>query len=152
MPPAPYRETAHARGPGFCCICGQPVFRFGWHTDLWHTGSTNKRAAWHACCVAAWRLWTAPAGHATLLRRRQNRRCALTGQRLLRSSEVDHRTPLAQVWRLHKATPWPDLLAFWGAPNLQVINRGAHAAKTAAEATLRAALRNGTLDGFGVPA
>src|SRR5215467_14452912 len=23
-PPAPYRERRHARGPGFCCICGQP--------------------------------------------------------------------------------------------------------------------------------
>src|SRR6266436_1963566 len=26
-PPAPYREAAYARGPGFCCVCGQPVFR-----------------------------------------------------------------------------------------------------------------------------
>ena len=34
-PPAPYREAAFARGPGFCCVCGQPVYRFGWHVDLW---------------------------------------------------------------------------------------------------------------------
>ena len=24
VPPAPYRERAYARGPGFCCVCGQP--------------------------------------------------------------------------------------------------------------------------------
>jgi hypothetical protein len=29
-PPAPYRERAYAKGPGFCCVCGQPVYRFGW--------------------------------------------------------------------------------------------------------------------------
>ena len=23
-PPAPFREHAHALGPGFCCVCGQP--------------------------------------------------------------------------------------------------------------------------------
>ena len=32
-PPTPYRCTAFARGPGHCCICGQPVYRFGWHAD-----------------------------------------------------------------------------------------------------------------------
>src|SRR5215469_14729319 len=31
LPPAPYRERAFARGPGVCCVCGQEVFRFGWH-------------------------------------------------------------------------------------------------------------------------
>ena len=38
-PPAPYREDAYAQGSGFCCICGQPVYRFGWHVDLWDSGS-----------------------------------------------------------------------------------------------------------------
>jgi hypothetical protein len=33
--------------------------------------------------------------------------------------------------------PWPDLLAFWGMPNLRVINREAHAAKSSAETTAR---------------
>jgi hypothetical protein len=44
-PPAPYREAAHALGPGFCCVCGQPVYRLGWHTDLWATGP-NHNAVW----------------------------------------------------------------------------------------------------------
>ena len=33
--------------------------------------------------------------------------------------------------------PWPELLAFWGMPNLRVINREAHAAKSSAETTAR---------------
>ena len=54
-PPAPYRERAFARGPGFCCVCGQPVYRFGWHVDLWDAGA-NKNAAWHCACVIAWQF------------------------------------------------------------------------------------------------
>ena len=59
-PPAPFRDRAYARGPGICCVCGQPVFRYGWHCDLWREGP-NRRAGWHACCVAAWDLWTTPS-------------------------------------------------------------------------------------------
>ena len=138
-PPAPYREKAFARGPGHCCLCGQPVFRFGWHADLWGDGQVNKRAAWHACCVAAWKLWTAPAAHERHLRRRQKRRCGASGERLLKNADVDHRTPLFRVWREHRATPWPALLAYWGAANLQVVNRPAHVEKCAREAVERAA-------------
>src|SRR6516162_1346737 len=46
IPPAPYREKAFSRGPGFCCVCGEPVYQFGWHVDLWGKGR-NKRASWH---------------------------------------------------------------------------------------------------------
>ena len=62
-PPAPYREAAFARGGGACCVCGQPVYRFGWHADLWGVGP-NRNAGWHAACVIAWRLWNAPSDHA----------------------------------------------------------------------------------------
>lgn len=142
-PPAPYREAAHSLGQGHCCICGQPVFRFGWHRDLWGDGKPNKRAAWHSACVAAWRFWCDPAGQAKLLRRVQARRCGVSGKRLLRTSEVDHREPLHRVWRDQRETPWPDLLAYWGRPNLQVINRDAHRQKCAAEAGARATNRTG---------
>ena len=27
-PPAPYRDRAYALVPGFCCVCGQPVYRY----------------------------------------------------------------------------------------------------------------------------
>jgi hypothetical protein len=136
QPPAPYREPKFARGPGFCCVCGQPVYRFGWHRDLWDAGP-NRRAEWHSACVAAWRLWNAPSDHDRILRRLQQRRCAQTGGRLWKTAEIDHRVPLFQVWQERRDTPWPALLSYWGAPNLQVINRDVHAAKCAEETRYR---------------
>ncbi|SFU39909.1 hypothetical protein SAMN02799631_00451 [Methylobacterium sp. 174MFSha1.1] len=141
MPPAPFRETPYARGKGHCCICGQPVYRFGWHRDLWGAGTPNRNAAWHAACVAAWKLWTAPSDHVKELKRRQGHRCAQSGKRLLRTAEVDHRMPLYRIWREERARPWPELLGYWGLPNLQVVNRAVHADKCAAEAGERASAR-----------
>ena len=133
MPPAPYRERAYTQGPGFCCVCGQPVYRLGWHVDLWNTGP-NKNAVWHCACVVAWQFWNAPNSQIQLLRRLQSRRCAQSGGRLRRSAEVDHRVPLFRVWSEQRDAPWPELLDFWGLPNLQVINRDVHTAKCATEA------------------
>jgi hypothetical protein len=140
-PPAPYRERAYTRGVGSCCVCGQPVYRFGWHADLWNAGA-NKNAQWHCACVIAWEFWNAPSGETPLLRRLQARRCGQTGKRLWRSAEIDHRIPLFRVWNEYRDTPWPKLLEFWGLPNLQVINRDAHAAKSALEARARSAVRS----------
>jgi hypothetical protein len=136
VPPAPYRESHYALGPGFCCICGQPVYRFGWHVDLWGRGA-NRNAVWHAACVVAWDLWTAPSDHARVLKRLQQRRCAQSGGRLWKTAEVDHRVPLFRVWREHRQTQWPSLLGFWGVPNLRVINRDVHLTKCAEEARSR---------------
>jgi hypothetical protein len=124
-------------------VCGQPVFRFGWHVDLWG-GGPNKHATWHCACVIAWQFWNAPSGEAPLLRRLQARRCAQDGGRLWKTAEIDHRVPLFQVWSEHRDTPWPALLAFWGLPNLQVINRDAHVAKCASEARDRSVTRRTT--------
>jgi hypothetical protein len=132
-PPSPYREQQFSRGPGACCVCGQPVYHLGWHVDLWDKG-VNRNATWHTACVVAWRLWNAPSDHARVLRRLQNRRCAETGGRLWKTAEVDHRVPLFRVWQEHRNADWPALLAFWGVPNLRMINREAHAAKCADEA------------------
>jgi hypothetical protein len=137
MPPAPYRERRFTRGPGWCCVCGQPVYRFGWHVDLWERGS-NKNAAWHTACVVAWQLWSAPSHCVRPLKRLQRHKCAATGRRLLGAAEVDHRIPLFEVWREHRQMPWPSLLRYWGMPNLQVINREVHLEKCAGEAGLRA--------------
>ena len=138
MPPLPYRDGHMGRG---CVICGQPVFRLGWHSDLGSSGAQNARAVWHACCVVAWRLWLAPHKHRAILARMQKRKCALSGSRLLLTAEVDHRVPLFQVWRDHRDEAWPDLLAFWGKPNLQVVNKAVHGAKSADEARSRARLQ-----------
>lgn len=139
-PPAPYREKAFTKGAGFCCVCGQPVYRFGWHADLWDAGP-NKNAIWHSACVVAWQLWNAPSAQAKLLRKLQGRRCRETNRRLLKTSEVDHQVPLFQVWKQHRDAPWPQLLGYWGVPNLQVINREVHVAKCADEARGRSAAR-----------
>jgi hypothetical protein len=143
VPPTPFREKSHAKDPGYCCVCGQPVFRFGWHRDLWGEGRPNGRANWHACCVAAWQLWTAPSDHVRVLRRLQKHRCAITGARLGRDAQVDHRVPLFEVWRMCAPDPraWPRLLRYWGLPNLQVINRSAHVEKCGLESSARARLR-----------
>ena len=116
------------------------MFRFGWHRDFAGADRTS-RGQWHAPCVAAWKFWNAPSDQLRLLKRVQERRCATTGRRLLRGAEVDHRVPLFQVRRERQDLAWPDLLTFWGAPNLQVINRAAHVAKCSAEAAERARLR-----------
>jgi hypothetical protein len=137
-PPAPYRDPRFSLGPGRCCVCGQPVYRLGWHCDRWGRGP-NPNAEWHACCVIAWRLWNAPSDFVQALKQRQLRRCAQTGARLWKTAEVDHRLPLFQVWREHRQAPWPVLLGYWGAPNLQVINRDVHVAKCAQEAKYRVA-------------
>jgi len=139
-PPAPYRERAFARAAGFCCVCGQPVYRFGWHVDLWG-GGPNKNANWHCACVVAWQFWNAPSNEVRLLRRLQARRCAESGGRLWKTAEVDHRVPLFRVWGERRHTLWPALLDYWGLPNLQVINRDAHAAKCATEARERRVVR-----------
>lgn len=141
LPPAPWRAEVMAGEPGRCCVCGQPVFRLGWHRDLWQDGRPNRTARWHSACVAAWKLWTQPVTGLAALKKRQSRRCALTGKRLLKTAEVDHRVPLFQVWRDHRDLAWPDLLGFWGTPNLQVVNRTAHVDKSSREAGERAARR-----------
>ncbi len=139
--PAPYRERAYARGPGFCCVCGQPVYRFGWHVDLWGAGA-NKSAVWHCACVVAGQFWNAPGGEAPLLRHLQVRRCGETGGRLRKNAEVDHHVPLFRVWSEYRDAPWPQLLDYGGLPNLQAINRDIHATKCAAEAHDRYAARH----------
>ena len=142
LPPAPYREPAFARGPGHCCVCGQPVYRLGTHRGGRVEIPRNRNASWHAACVTAWKFWCDPSDFVQLLKRRQSRRCALTGNRLGRDAEVDHRVPLFAVWRDCRDQSWPALLGFWGVPNLQVTNRVAHATKCAQEAGDRSRWRS----------
>jgi hypothetical protein len=142
LPPQPFR--AEASEPGKCVMCGQPVYRLGWHEDLWRTGAPNARAAWHSACVAAWKFWLAPQSARKIVARVQKQRCSITGKRLLKGAEIDHRIPLHEVWRDRRDAPFAELLTYWGLGNLQVVNAPAHAAKSAAEATARASLRLAT--------
>lgn len=140
LPPLPFRAE-NAAAPGRCVVCGQAVLRYGWHEDLWGDGAPNGRAVWHACCVAAWRFWSAPHGARKLIARVQRHRCGLTGARLWKGAEVDHRIALHEVWRERRDEPYPQLLAYWGVGNLQVVNVAAHVEKSARESGRRAALR-----------
>jgi len=45
------------------------------------------------------------------------------------------------VWSEYRDAPWPELLDYWGLPNLRMINRDVHAAKCATEARDRHAAR-----------
>jgi hypothetical protein len=94
----------------------------------------NNNANWHSACVIAWQFWNAPSNQAHLLRRLQARRWGQTAARLWKSAEVDHGVLLFRVWREHRDAPWPELLYYWGLPNLQVINRNIRSAKCANEA------------------
>jgi hypothetical protein len=49
--------------------------------------------------------------------------------------------PLYRVWNEYRGVPWPDLLQYWGLPNLQVVNRDAHVLKCADEARDRSGKR-----------
>ena len=91
--------------------------------------------------MIAWQFWNAPSSQVRLLRRLQARRRGETGGRLWKSAEVDHRVPLFRVWNHHRDAPWPELLGYWGLPNLQVINRDVHVAKCNTEARDRNAAR-----------
>jgi hypothetical protein len=99
----------------------------------------QERAVWHCACVVAWDFWNAPNSEAAVLRRLQGRRCGQSGRRLWKNAEVDHRIPLFRVWKEYRDVPWPKLLAYWGMPNLQVINRDVHVTKCAIEARDRRA-------------
>jgi hypothetical protein len=109
------------------------------YVDLWEA-DPNKNAVWHSSCVVAWQFWNTPSSQIGLLRLLQQRPCGQTGGRLWKNAEVDHRVPLFRVWSEHQDKPWPELLDFWGLPNLQVINRDAHVAKCAVEAGGRRAV------------
>jgi hypothetical protein len=124
------------------------VFRFGWHVDLWEKGQ-NRNARWHTACVTAWQFWTAPRDQVRALKRLQRHRCAQSGARLWKTAEVDHRTPLYRVWAERTEHSWPQLLSYWGAANLQVINRDVHAAKCEDERRHRARTRAAGLADMG---
>ena len=124
-PPAPYRERAYVQGPGSAARLVR-LHRFGWHVDLWDSGA-NMKANWHCACVTARQFWNVP-NDARLLRRLQGWRCGQSGRRL-KSADVDHRrAPVPGLRSEHRGTPWLESLSYWGLPNLQVINRGVHAA------------------------
>ena len=62
-PPTPYRERAYMQGPGFCCVCGQPVYRFGWHVDLSTRPRTGNTSYPTGVSISSPREWRAKHEH-----------------------------------------------------------------------------------------
>jgi len=137
-PPLPYYEARFAPPAGHCRVCSQPVYRYGWHRDLWRDGAPNTRASWHACCSTAFRLWRSPSAYLEQIAERHGGRCAINGVELGPDAEVDHLTPLWRVWRSRASLTWPAMLHYWSLANLHVVSRAAHLRKCAIEAGERA--------------
>lgn len=138
-PPLPF-HTIKTLGEGFCRVCGQPVYgKEGSHLKKF---GPSKRT-WHDACVTTFFLMTKTGDYYDVIALKQKQLCAVSGEPL-KYAEVDHRFPLYQVARDHAAEPWYRLMRFWTLENLQVINRGPHVAKCAAEARERAGMRGKT--------
>ena len=140
-PPLPFHSMVH-KGPGWCRVCGQPVYGGGSFRTF--AGEQSKRLTWHTICTAAYFLMTKPADYTAILILRQGQVCAITGAPLplpYRNVEVDHDVPLYRVARDHGDEPWYDLLRFWMTGNLRAITRAAYLAKCADEARDRAESR-----------
>ena len=149
-------------GSAFCPLCGQESYSAG----MWiESFGRRSRGGWHSVCVDAYRLWCAPQNEAREFALAQGLRCAESGAALVKvveeestdryglrawskretfvTMEVDHRIPLWRVWREIAAGEhsWPNVLDFWGYPNLAAITPEAHKAKSKREAAERARMK-----------
>ena len=138
-PPAPYRERAYMQGPGFCrrrggdrCIAsvGMSICAM--------VAPHERKLALRLCDRVA--VSNAPSGD-TVGSCGGCKRVAVA-----RAADGCGRAPkLITACRCFEfgantgETPWPELLTYWGLPNLQVINSDIHAAKCATEARDRRA-------------
>ena len=142
-PPLPFHSFRHL-GPGYCRVCGQPVFGKGFYRAK--SGPPSKQRTWHDACLSAYMLWTKPNDYAAILILRQGQRCTITGDPIMlpypRGVEVDHDVPLFRAARQHREEPWFELLRFWGFGNLRAVSRAGHLQKCAAEARERAGRRS----------
>jgi hypothetical protein len=139
VPPLPFHAKIH-KGPGWCRVCGQPIYGGG--SFRRHAGAQSKRLTWHSICTTTYFIMTKPADYAAVIILKQGCVCALSGAKIAlpysTNVEVDHSTPLYRVARDHASEPWHELLRFWMTGNLQVITKAAHLHKCAEEAGERA--------------
>ena len=74
-PPLPFREP---RSPALVSVSSAASQSSGLAgTESGKAPAPNQRAAWHACCVVAWKVWTHPNDYRAILSRLQNRKCAV---------------------------------------------------------------------------
>lgn len=121
QPPVPWQRHT---GVGRCCLCGQPIYRFGWHQPWGGWKVTSDKAGWHAVCKTAYLRWLNP------------------GHGIAAGHEADHFIPLYRVYReLGRTGRWPDILWYWSTFNIQILTTEEHQRKSAREAGERARFR-----------
>jgi hypothetical protein len=84
-----------------------------------------------------------PTGGAQVHRRPDQADSELACRRSRASTRSLHTRDRGTRWStsalFHRDSPWPELLYYWGLPNIQVINRDAHLAKCATRSRKRSA-------------
>ncbi len=125
IPPKPiHYDTAE---PGQCRFCGEDVLN--------RKGVKNLRANWHKPCVAEYKILYWPSATRRAVWNRDHGKCAACGivnPRRGAKWHVDHRIPLIEA---------EGDISKWRLDNLDTLCLPCHHAKTAAEATARAAAR-----------
>jgi hypothetical protein len=139
-PPLPFHRAASR--PGWCRVCGQPIYAGGLTKKS--DGAQSTRLTWHSVCTTTYFVMTKPSDYVLPLVVRQKGLCAISREPLgppaldyIVGADVDHEVPLFRVARDHAGVAWFDLIKFWMTPNLRAITPAAHQAKNAAEAKKR---------------
>jgi hypothetical protein len=121
-PPKPLHYDTAPKGE--CRYCGEPIIK---------NGKPNLRANWHPKCVEAYRLIHFPRDTRRAVWKRDKGLCASCGVLCPKKAwDLDHRRPLIEA---------EGRIEFWELPNLQILCKPCHKAKTGAEATARAEAR-----------
>jgi hypothetical protein len=145
------------RAGGLCRWCGEAIL----HEIGPRTGEPDGRRSWHPACVEIYKLHAWPETQFAFVKKRDKARCADCGARPRKwlparrvsvdketrgrfvrvkrvcALELDHATPLWSVAHLEPERRRP----FFGPDNLRLLCPACHRAKTAREASQRAALR-----------
>jgi 5-methylcytosine-specific restriction endonuclease McrA len=140
LPPLPFKTIEGRKKAGFgtlesfrgrCYVCGQHVYKGGRFRPS-KPGEKPGRGNWHACCLAAYMLWT---NHRSALNFIEPRcACCKTPGFNAAEFQADHKVPLYRVVRDYWAMPWYDRLAYWGLTNLQALCELCHKRKNKREA------------------
>jgi hypothetical protein len=134
---------SHGRTPvrsrSMCCVRPKSVpLRLAWRPLGVRPAKPACRVAF--CCVVAWTVLDRSGAHRKLLSRLQAEDVPCRGRGCCgprRWTTVSRCPGLAE----YRDRPWPELLHFWGLPNLQLVNSAMHDRKSVDETRTRAAHR-----------
>lgn len=126
IPPKPIHYSTAPLG--YCRYCGGGIYR--------EDGRLKTRANWHPSCLEEYKLIYWPGKTRAAVWKRDHGQCAHCVNKADRNRNgawhMDHIKPLVEA---------KGDLSYWRLGNLQTLCEPCHKAKTAAEATARAAAR-----------